>query len=129
MTPTPARRPLTAVISQRRHALQLACAALLAGLAPLAPAQDYPSKPVKLVVPYPPGGPTDIVARAGTPAAVVAKLNAELQKALDQPELRQRFAGQGFAAQWSSPAAHGRFLQSEVEKWAKVVQVSGARVD
>ncbi|MDD2547680.1 MAG: hypothetical protein PHI55_15565, partial [Burkholderiaceae bacterium] len=59
----PALPPLP--LGPRRRWLQWTCAALCAGTAALAWAQDYPHKPVKLVVPYPPGGPTDIVARVG----------------------------------------------------------------
>ncbi len=70
-----------------------------------------------------------LVAPASTPKEVVARLNAELKKALELPEIRERFAAQGFAAAWSSPERYGAFLDAEVDKWAKVVKVSGATVD
>lgn len=70
-----------------------------------------------------------LLAPAGTPREVIAKLNAELKKVLENPEVRQRFEAQGFTASWNTPAAYGSFLQSEVDKWAKVVQASGATVD
>ena len=70
-----------------------------------------------------------LLAPAGTPKAVIAKLSTELKKALELAEIRERFAAQGFAAAWSSPDAYAAFLDSEVDKWAKVVKVSGATVD
>ena len=70
-----------------------------------------------------------LLAPAGTPNEVVARLNAELKKVLEQPEVKQRFEAQGFTASWNSPEAFESFLKAEVDKWAKVVKVSGAKVD
>jgi tripartite-type tricarboxylate transporter receptor subunit TctC len=46
-----------------RHAIGLLLAALLVGLATPAPAQDYPVRPIKLLLSYPPGGASDLIAR------------------------------------------------------------------
>jgi tripartite-type tricarboxylate transporter receptor subunit TctC len=70
-----------------------------------------------------------LLAPAGTPADVVARLNAEIKKALEQPEVKQRFDAQGFTASWNTPEVFDSFLKAEVDKWAKVVKVSGATVD
>jgi tripartite-type tricarboxylate transporter receptor subunit TctC len=70
-----------------------------------------------------------LLAPAGTPPAVLAKLSAELKKALETPALRERFDAQGFAAAWSAPAAFDGFLRAEVDKWGKTVKASGATVD
>ena len=66
---------------------------------------------------------------ASTPAEVVAKLNAELKKALDAPDVKDRFSAQGFGAAWNTREAFAKFLQAELDKWAKVVKVSGATLD
>jgi tripartite-type tricarboxylate transporter receptor subunit TctC len=66
---------------------------------------------------------------AGTPAAVVSRLSAELKTALSQPAVQEKFAAQGFAATWMSPADAGSFVKTEIDKWARTVQQSGARVE
>jgi tripartite-type tricarboxylate transporter receptor subunit TctC len=70
-----------------------------------------------------------LLAPAGTPADVVAKLNAELKKALDAPDVKDRFSAQGFGAAWNTREAFAKFIQVELDKWAKVVKVSGATLD
>jgi len=70
-----------------------------------------------------------LLAPAGTPKDVVATLNAELKRTLELPEIRERFAAQGFGAAWSPPEKFSAFIQAELAKWAKVVKASGATVD
>ena len=70
-----------------------------------------------------------LMAPAGTPPDVIAKLGAELRKVLEMPEVRERFASQGFAASWTAPEAFQAFLRAEIDKWGKAVKASGATVD
>jgi tripartite-type tricarboxylate transporter receptor subunit TctC len=71
-----------------------------------------------------------LLAPAGTPRAIVAKLNAEVLRALKQPDVLQRLRGSGYdAARDNSPEQFADFNRNEIAKWAKVVKESGARVD
>lgn len=70
-----------------------------------------------------------LIAPAGTPADVVDKLNAAVQKALDKPEVQKRFTDLGAVWQHTTPAEFGAFIKSEVDQWRTVVQASGAKVD
>lgn len=88
-----------------RWTLAAACLAL----ALAATAADFPTRPVEMVVPFAPGGPTD---------------------ALKQPELRRTLLAQGleFAPSTSSEQL-GHLIQTEVTKWRAVVKSSGAEID
>lgn len=70
-----------------------------------------------------------LLAPAGTPPDVIARLSDELKKALALPAVQERFGTQGFAATWTSPAQTGAFVSAEVDKWRAVAAQSGAKVD
>ena len=70
-----------------------------------------------------------LLAPAGTPKAVIAQLSEELKKAMQLPQVKEKFSAQGFAASWSAPEQFGGFLRGEVDKWAKTVKASGATLD
>jgi len=70
-----------------------------------------------------------VVAPARTPQAVVARLNREIIRTLDLPDIKERFASQGADPVIMTPAQFGAYIKSEYTKWAKVVKDSGARVE
>jgi tripartite-type tricarboxylate transporter receptor subunit TctC len=70
-----------------------------------------------------------VVAPAGTPAAVISRLNAELQSALNDPETRRRIIASGAEPMPGTAAAFRSMIEAEIVKWAKVIKVSGARFD
>ena len=66
---------------------------------------------------------------AGTPREIVARLHAELAKALAAGEVRGKLAGQGFDVVGSSPEAFLAFVRAESDKWAKVIRDYQVRVE
>jgi tripartite-type tricarboxylate transporter receptor subunit TctC len=71
-----------------------------------------------------------IFAPAGTPPEVVAKLNAEIAKALSAKDLAERLAAMGTVPpENNTPERFAAFVRSEAAKYARVVKDSGARVD
>lgn len=71
-----------------------------------------------------------IVAPAGTPAAIVQRLNAAFAATLKQPDVHRRLEEQGLEiASAQRPEQLGAFIQAEVGKWREVVKASGARAD
>jgi tripartite-type tricarboxylate transporter receptor subunit TctC len=70
-----------------------------------------------------------ILAPAGTPKAIVEKLNAEITKATASPEMKEAWAKQGATAMAMTTEEFGRYLREDIEKWARVVKISGAKAD
>jgi tripartite-type tricarboxylate transporter receptor subunit TctC len=70
-----------------------------------------------------------ILAPAGTPPAIIAKINGEVTKWLATPEAKDKLTAQGANAAGGSPQDFAKHIQAETAKWAKVVKDSGAKVD
>jgi tripartite-type tricarboxylate transporter receptor subunit TctC len=68
-----------------------------------------------------------IMAPARTPKAVVSRLNAEIIKAIETPEVRERFLGQGLVPVTSTVDDFAALIQSDLVKWSKVVKQAGLR--
>ncbi len=70
-----------------------------------------------------------VLAPAGTPREVVARINGEVAKWLVTPEARDKLSAQGAIAAGGSPDDFARHIGLETAKWAKVVKESGAKVE
>jgi tripartite-type tricarboxylate transporter receptor subunit TctC len=70
-----------------------------------------------------------IVAPAGTPQAIVRRLNTELVKILDMSDLRKSFAEQGTEPAGGTPEAYGIFMREESARWRDVVKAAGIKPD
>src|SRR5437868_9653187 len=70
-----------------------------------------------------------IMAPAGTPKAIVDKLNAEINKAITRVDVKEAWDKQGAVPLVMSPAEFEKYLRADIEKWAHVVQVSGIKAD
>ena len=70
-----------------------------------------------------------LMAPARTPPAIVARLNAEANRALATKEMRDSFVAQGVETMLMSPEELGSFMKSELDKWTLAVKASGAKAD
>ena len=70
-----------------------------------------------------------IVAPAGTPREIVARLNAELTKIMKSPDGRERITGAGFDPMTSTPESFAEFLQAEMARYSRVIKATGIQAD
>jgi tripartite-type tricarboxylate transporter receptor subunit TctC len=70
-----------------------------------------------------------IFAPAGTPAAIIGKLNAEISASLKNPETRRKLIDLGADVVPTTPERFGQIVREEIAKWAKVVKASGATAE
>ena len=70
-----------------------------------------------------------LMAPAGTPKPIVEKLNSEIQRVTGVPEVKEAWAKQGAFPMHMTPTEFGKYVEQDIEKWAKVVKISGAKID
>ena len=70
-----------------------------------------------------------MVAPAGTPKDIVARLNAEIAKATGAPEVREKLVAQGFTVNATSPEELARFTREQLARYAALFKQAGIRAD
>ncbi len=70
-----------------------------------------------------------VLTAAGTPRQIIDKLNQEIVRTMQLPDVKERLAMHGYAAVTSTPQQFRELIRSDLVKWEKVVKASGARVD
>lgn len=70
-----------------------------------------------------------IVAPKGTPKAVVARLNAEINRTLEQPDVRERFAAMSVEILGGRPEVFARYINSELKRWGEVVRAANIKIE
>jgi tripartite-type tricarboxylate transporter receptor subunit TctC len=70
-----------------------------------------------------------VVVPAGTPPAIVERLNAELNRAVANADVRAKLAAQGAEPLGGTAAEYGAYIRAEFDRWARVVKEAGARVE
>jgi tripartite-type tricarboxylate transporter receptor subunit TctC len=70
-----------------------------------------------------------ILGPARLPREMVAKLNAEINKALRNPELQKKLSDQGADVAGSTPDRFAKLIRDEMSRWGKIVKESGATID
>lgn len=70
-----------------------------------------------------------VVTTAGTPKGVMEKLNREIVRIIQLPEMKEIFFRQGYEQKTSTPGEFAQFIKDELAKWQKVAKASGVRID
>lgn len=70
-----------------------------------------------------------VLAPAGTPEPIITRLNTELTRILQLPDVKERFANLGVETVPSTPAAFGAYIKTEITKFAKLIKDVGIKID
>ena len=82
-------------------------------------AQAYPNKPIRLVVPFPPGMNAD----------VVKKINEAFNKVMSTPAVNDKLMAGGLEPIGGTPQQFARFIDSEITKWTKIAKQVGVKAE
>ena len=69
------------------------------------------------------------IAPRGTPAEILARLNAEVRKAVASTEMREAISAQGFEPAAGSQDEFSELIRTDLEKWARVVKLTGFKAE
>jgi len=120
---SPASSVIPHVKSGRLRALAVTTAARLPSLPELPTVAESGLKGYETITWF------GIMAPAKTPPAIVARLNAEIVKALSLPDVRSQFELQGIEILGGTPERFAGYIREEIEKWAKAIRLSGAKAE
>jgi tripartite-type tricarboxylate transporter receptor subunit TctC len=70
-----------------------------------------------------------LLAPVGTPEPIIARLHKALEESQDSPEIQQQFEKEGAATRKMSSADFGKFIESEMNKWQRVVKEGGIKAE
>jgi tripartite-type tricarboxylate transporter receptor subunit TctC len=70
-----------------------------------------------------------VVAPKATPPAIVSRLNAEISKIVNRPEVKREWGAQGAVAMTMTPDEFGKYIANDIVKWERIVKISGAKPD
>jgi tripartite-type tricarboxylate transporter receptor subunit TctC len=70
-----------------------------------------------------------VMAPAGTPRAIVETLNREINKVLSRPEIKESWSRQGTNTMVMTPEEFGRYIEAEIERWAKLIKANNIGVN
>jgi len=68
-----------------------------------------------------------LMAPKGTPKEIIDRLNSEITKIINKPEIREAWAKQGAVPMTMSPQEFDAFLRRDIDKWAKVIEQAGIK--
>lgn len=91
--------------------------------APAPAAGQYPSRPLRFIVPFPPGGGTDIGTR------IIALLNTEIVRILNLPDVKERLLSQGVEPIGNTQEQFVAVLKSDIAKYGKLMRESGVKAE
>ncbi len=99
------------------------------GALPDLPTIEEAGKPLGLMKGFDASSWFGLLAPAGTPPEVVARIQQEVAKSLGTPAIKEKLLAQGAIPSGNTPQEFAKYIDSEMKKWALVVKASGAKVD
>ena len=70
-----------------------------------------------------------VLAPAGTPRDVIVKLNTEMVRIINQPDVRKQLGDQGYEPAGNSPEQFAEYIKSEIAKWTRVIKAAGLKAE